>query len=151
MFSTKHIRLQAYIFLLAVPLNLMWEVAQIRAYDFPETSLMTGVIGCFVPSLGDGLMTLIIYWTGWLLFREPKWPLNPGAKGYLLMVGTGLVLAVGVEWNALYWTGSWAYDERMITIPFLGVGLLPLLQMMILPTATILLLPLFWKKLGQTV
>lgn len=149
--NKDNIVLQVTLFLVALPLNLVWEVAQITAYDFPETSLMTGVIGCFVPSLGDGLMTLIIYWTGWLLFREPRWILNPGAKGYLLMVGVGLILAVLVEWNALYRTGSWAYNERMITIPFLGVGLLPLLQMMILPTATILLLPLFWKKRGQTV
>ncbi len=121
------------------------------AYDFPETNLMTLVIHCFVPSLGDGLMTLMIYWTGWLLFRDWRWILHTGTSGYLLMIGTGLLLAVGVEWNALYRTGSWAYNERMIMIPFLGVGLLPLLQMMILPIATILLLPLIWKKRGQTV
>jgi len=146
----NNLRVQIHLFLLAVPLNLVWEVAQIMAYDFPETNLMTLVIHCFVPSLGDGLMTLAIYWIGWLLFRDRQWILHPGTSGYLLMLGVGLVLAVGVEWNALYWTGSWAYNERMITIPFLGVGLLPLLQMMILPTATILLLQLIWKKRGQT-
>ncbi len=121
------------------------------AYDFPENSLMTVVIHCFVPSLGDGLMTLIIFWTGWAVFRDSQWILTPGVKGYLLMLAVGVLLAVVVEWNALYRTGSWAYNERMITIPFLGVGLLPLLQMMILPIATILLLPLIWKKRGQTV
>ncbi len=49
-FNNKSVRLQIYLFILAVPLNLIWEVAQMKAYDFPETSLMAVVIGCFVPS-----------------------------------------------------------------------------------------------------
>lgn len=106
--ANKSIRLQIYLFILAVPLNLVWEVAQIGAYDFPETSLITAVIGCLIPSLGDGLMTLMIYWTGWLVFRDSKWILSPETKGYLLMIGVGLILALLVEWNALYRTGAGA-------------------------------------------
>ncbi len=45
-FNNKSVRLQIYLFILAVPLNLIWEVAQMKA----ETSLMAVVIGCFVPS-----------------------------------------------------------------------------------------------------
>jgi len=116
-----------------------------NAYDFPESGLLTNILGCFVPTLGDGLMILIIYWGGWLLFRESRWILNPGFKGYLLMMGVGLVLAVLVEWNALYRTGAWAYNERMITIPILEVGLLPILQMIVLPPATALLLQWMWR------
>lgn len=142
----KQIRVQAYLFLIAVPLHLIWEVAQITAYDFPGTSLTTDVIGCFLPSLGDGLMTLMIYWSGWFLFREPEWILKPGAKGYLLILGVGLTLALLVEWNALYRTGAWAYSERMITIPLVGVGLLPILQMAVLPIVTVLLVQWLWKK-----
>ena len=133
-------------FVLAVLLNLIWEVAQISAYDFPESSLVTNVLGCFVPTLGDGLMILMIYWTGWLVFREFQWILRPGLKGYLLIMAAGLILALIVEWNALYRTGAWAYSEQMITIPILGVGLLPGLQMMVLPPATALLLQRIWKN-----
>ncbi len=133
-------------FVLAVLLNLIWEVAQISAYDFPESSLVTNVLGCFVPTLGDGLMILIIYWIGWLVFREFHWILRPGLKGYLLIMAAGLILALIVEWNALYRTGAWAYSEQMITIPILGVGLLPGLQMMVLPPATALLLQRIWKN-----
>jgi hypothetical protein len=129
------IRLQIYLFLLAVSLHLIWEVTQIEAYDFPETSLTTVAIGCFVPSLGDGLMTLIIYWV-----------LRPGIRGYLSMMSTGLLLAVAVEWNALYLTGSWAYSERMFIVPVLGVGVLPVMQMLLLPPITILLLQWIWRN-----
>ena len=136
-------------FVLAVLLNLIWEVAQISAYDFPESSLVTNVLGCFVPTLGDGLMILIIYWTGWLVFRKFQWILSPGARGYLLMMVIGLVLAVFVEWNALYRTGAWAYSEQMITIPILGVGLLPVLQMILLPPTTALILQRIWRDRKQ--
>ncbi len=148
--NKNNIVLQVTLFLVAVPLNLIWEVAQIAAYDFPKTSLMTVMIHCLVPSLGDGLMILIIYWTGWLLFRDSKWILNPGTNGYLLMIGVGIILALLVEWNALYWTGAWGYSERMIIIPILGVGLLPLLQMMTLPIAAVLLLQRIWKQVFRS-
>lgn len=143
-----HIWLQTYLFLLAVPLHLTWEVAQMEAYDFPTNSLMDDIIGCFVPSLGDGLMTLIIFWTGWAVFRDSRWILNPGITGYLLMLAVGLLLAVIVEWNA-FRTGAWAYNEQMITIPILGVGLLPVLQMLVLPPVTVLLLQWIWRKRSE--
>lgn len=140
------IRLQIYLFLLAIPLHLIWEVAQIRAYEFPETGLMTDVIGCLLPTLGDGLMTLIIFWTGWAVFRDSRWILKPALKGYLLMFVIGIFLAIIVELNALYLTGAWRYSEQMITISVLGVGLLPLLQMVLLPPITAVLLRWIWRK-----
>lgn len=147
LFAKKHLRLQGYLFLVAVPLNLIWEVAQIKAYDFPESNLMTVLIGCFVPSLGDGVMMLIIFWSGWAAFRDWRWILTPSVKGYLLMLGVGLMLAVLVEWNALYWTGAWAYSQQMIMIPILGAGLLPTLQMIALPPITGVLVQRWWRKL----
>lgn len=143
-------KLQVVLFILAVPLNLTWEVAQIGAYDFPEGSLLKNVIGCFVPSLGDGLMTLMIYWSGWTIFRNSRWILHPGAKGYLLLVALGIVLALVVEWNALYRTGAWGYNSQMVTIALLGVGFLPVLQMIILPIVTVVLLQWIWNRQGRT-
>lgn len=140
------LRLLVAIFLVAVPLNLAWEAAQIRAYAFPAEGIMTDVIGCLVPSLGDGLMTLVIYWAGWLVFRDGAWMLRPGLQGYLLMALSGLVLAVGVEWNALYRTGAWDYSPRMPRVPVLGVGLLPILQMLLLPPATGLVVRRWWNR-----
>lgn len=137
--NKDNVVLQLTLFLVAVPLNLVWEVAQITAYDFPEATLLAVVVGCFVPSLGDGLMTLMIYWTGWLLFRDWQWILHPETSGYLLIMGAGLIFAVLVEWNALYRTGAWGYNERMIIVPTLGVGILPALQMVVLPAATVVL------------
>lgn len=147
----ENIRFQAYLFLVAVPLNLLWEVTQISAYDFPEGGLMKNLLGCFIPSLGDGLMILVIYWIGWAVFRNPQWILKPGPKGYSLMAGVGLTLALFVEWNALLRTGAWAYNKEMPILPLVGVGLLPIFQMLILPPATALLLRWTWTRREQTV
>ena len=76
------ILLQVYLFAVAVPLNLVREVAQIHAYDFPESSSIRDIIGCIVPCLGDGLMTLIILWIGGVVFRNGQWILIPGTKGH---------------------------------------------------------------------
>ena len=51
----------------------------------------------------------------------------------------GVLLAIIVELNALYVTGTWRYSEQMITMPIQGVGLLPVLQMLLLPPFTALL------------
>ena len=142
---TEKLRLHAALFLVAVPLNLAWEVTQIMAYDFPQQGLMANLIGCLVPSLGDGLMTLIIYWSGWLTFRDPGWILRLGVTGYVLMALVGFLLAVGIEWNALYRTGAWEYTPRMPRIPIVGVGLLPVLQMLILPPASVLFIRRCWQ------
>jgi hypothetical protein len=134
--ASSGLRLQIALFLVAVPLHLVWEVAQMPAYAFPRRGILADVVGCFVPSLGDGLMTLLIFWTGWLVFRELRWIVAPGRRGYVLMAVVGAVLAVAVEWNALYRTGAWAYGSSMPVVPGLGVGLVPLLQMVVLPPVT---------------
>lgn len=129
----EQIRLQGALFLVAVPLNLAWETLQIGAYAFPPTPMMETLLGCLLPSLGDGVMVLGIYWAGRVAFRHPRWILSPGPRGYLLMLGVGLLLAAAVEVNALYQTGAWAYNPRMPRLPWLGVGLWPILQMTLLP------------------
>ncbi len=140
--AREHVLFHAFIFFVAVLLNLAWEVAQIHAYDFPESTLFKDLIGCFIPSLGDGLMVLIIYWTGWSVFRSSRWVIRPGTKGYFLMIASGLFLAIVVELTGVYWREAWAYNERMITV--LGIGVLPALQMVILPPVTFLLIRWIW-------
>jgi hypothetical protein len=142
------LRLQAAIFAIAVPLNLAWEVAQVQAYAFPRQGILADLLGCLVPSLGDGLMTLAIYWSGWLVFRRPTWIARPGVAGVALAALVGLLLAVGVEWNALYLTGAWAYAPAMPLVPVLGVGLLPVLQMLVLPPVTFLAVRA-WRRRGE--
>lgn len=49
------------------------------------------------------------------------------------MLLTGLVIAVGIEWLAVFIANWWAYTARMPLVPALNVGLVPVAQMLVLP------------------
>jgi hypothetical protein len=49
----------------------------------------------------------------------------------------GPLLAVSFELWAIYVEERWVYGERMPLIPVIGVGVFPLVQMIVIPTACI--------------
>ena len=59
--------------------------------------------------------------------------MHPGAIGYAVMLLVGLVIGVGIEWLAVVVTNRWDYTVRMPLVPLLGVGLVPVAQMLVLP------------------
>jgi hypothetical protein len=121
------------IFVVAVLLNYLWELAQAPLYVGLKSYNTAVLWHCFVASLGDGVMVLLIVAIGWILFRRWDWFLRPGVPGYLVMLSAGLILAVVVEWVAVYVLGRWEYTDKMPIIPGLGVGLVPIAQMVTLP------------------
>jgi len=58
---------------------------------------------------------------------------NPGRRGYFVMLAFGLVIGMGVEWTAVHVMERWAYAPRMPVIPIFNVGLTPVAQMLALP------------------
>ena len=122
----------ATLFAISVPLNFLWELAQMPLY-VEEGKLLEFARHCIVPSLGDGLIVLMIFGAGWRVFRRADWFFRPRAFAYPLMLTTGLLIAVVIEWIAVYGLGRWSYTARMPLLPILGVGLSPVLQMLLLP------------------
>lgn len=53
--------------------------------------------------------------------------------GYALMLVSGFAIAVAIEWGALHVLDRWQYAESMPQLPGLGVGVSPVLQMLMLP------------------
>jgi hypothetical protein len=88
---------------------------------------------CFVASLGDGLLVLLIFGAGRAALRRSDWFVNPGRRGYLVMLASGLAISIVVEWAAIHVMGRWAYAPRMPLIPILDIGLAPVAQMLALP------------------
>ena len=78
-------------------------------------------------------MVLLIAAIGRMILGQWDWFVRPGIRGYLIMIMTGFVLAVSVEWVALHVFNRWQYTEHMPKLPVLNIGLIPLLQMMVLP------------------
>ena len=121
------------IFIVAVLLNYLWELAQAPLYVGLEDYDTRVFWHCFVASLGDGIMVLLIVAAGWITLRRPDWFVRPGISGYLVMIVAGLLLAVLVEWVAVHKLARWAYADRMPIVAPFAVGLVPIAQMLILP------------------
>jgi len=120
------------IFVVAVLVNYLWELAQSPLYIGLE-DIRTTLWHCFVASLGDGLMVLGIIAGGGVILRRPAWCMRPGVQGIIVMMIVGFVLGVTVEWVAVHILHRWAYTARMPRVPGLDVGLVPSVQMLILP------------------
>lgn len=116
----------------AVLVNYPWELAQSPLYEGMD-DFRAVLWHCFRASLGDGVLLLLIYATGLIALRQTDWFEKPGIRGYLVMVLAGLAIGVSVEWIAVHVAERWAYTGRMPVVPGLDVGLVPVVQMLILP------------------
>jgi hypothetical protein len=121
-----------WLFWLSVALNAPWEIGQAFLYVGMDYSPAM-VWHCFVASLGDGLLALVIYLVGRFCLKRADWFRNPGRKRFVILIPTSLTIGILVEWIAVHILGRWAYTEQMPMIPILKVGLVPVLQMMLLP------------------
>jgi len=122
-----------WVFIVAVLLNYLWELAQAPLYVGMEDYNAGLLWHCFVASLGDGIMVLLIGAAGRFTLRESDWFLRPGVRGYLVTLTAGFLLAVLVEWVAVYVLNRWEYTKNMPKVPGLGIGLVPIAQMLFLP------------------
>ncbi len=136
------------LFVAAVLFNFPWEVAQMPLYVI-DGSLLEFALHCIVPSLGDGIIVLMIFGFGGMVLRRPDWSDRPGIAGYTLMLLSGFALAVIIEWAALS-VDRWSYSASMTQLPGLGVGVSPVLQMLLLPPL-IFRVVAWWLKRRQRV
>ena len=111
-------------------MNYPWELVQSRLYRGIDGAMPWW--HCFVASTGDGAMVVLIYVVGLTVLGRRDWFMRPQFAGYAVMVATGLSLAVIVERFALS-TGRWEYRSSMPILPGFDVGLVPVLQMLLLP------------------
>ena len=95
---------------------------------------------CFRGALGDMIFMVVIYAALAFVHRNLFWVAEPAAYArsvtWVITVSLGFVLAVAFEWWALG-TGRWSYADSMPLLPGLGVGLVPVLQMIVIPPFTL--------------
>lgn len=115
-------------------LNVAWEMIQMFAYaNMPVRSLQS-LAACSVAALGDGLYVVALYWVGRLLTGDIQWVRHLTARRIIMVLACGLGFALVIEHIALLHR-FWQYRKNMPILPF-GVGLWPVLQLMILPLVT---------------
>lgn len=115
------------IFLLSYMLNFIWE--SLHAYFLYEGTryLSTAIYIRMVlyTATMDALFILLLFLTTALLLKDQEWPLKK--KGYYVFFILGLLLAAGIEYNAIFLTHKWSYSALMPTV--FGIGLSPLIQL----------------------
>lgn len=131
-------RLVLRLLALTLPLNFAWEMVQAPAFTGMPAGWVEATAVCAVATLGDGVIVLGLFGFGWLVFRDPRWLVPPRFGRYAIVVLAGIAVQVIMEWIMVYRLGRWGYAGGHLVVPFLGVGLLPIMQ-------AIVLLPLiFW-------
>jgi hypothetical protein len=120
------------IFVVAVLFSYAWELVQSPLYAGMGPFRVVWW-HCLMASGGDGLLVLLIFLAGWLALHRRDWSDRSGIRGYVLMLAVGLSIGVGLEWVAVHVMGEWAYTAQMPLVPRLGVGVVPVAQMVVLP------------------
>ena len=130
------------IILVAFILNLIWENAHAQLYIGYQGFLSFFLIG-FRSTFGDVLIILFLYYLFSSLTHDPFWFRKNIFKMWCLLAG--ILIAIFIEINAIS-IGRWAYTSYMPLIPFINVGISPVLQMMILPLLTFSIVDRMIKK-----
>ena len=114
-------------------LNFFWEISQAFLY-VPHFVGISGLIKVHIrASLGDLLIVSLILLIDAIISTR-IFPKENSKKRFVAIAITGFILAVIIEKYALA-IGRWSYNPLMPIIPILNVGLIPILQMIILPIA----------------
>lgn len=128
----KLLLLHLFIFLFAFLLNLFWEYLHTPLYLMITNHTS---FDYFYMATVDGIIVLLIYWLVCLEARTFFW-LSELQKHIALILISGIFVSSFIEVKNVYFTHVWSYAAAMPIIPFLGVGLSPVLQMIVTPLVT---------------
>jgi hypothetical protein len=119
--------------------NLIWELAQLPLYTIwterPHRAAFLAALHCTAGDVAIAAVTLIVA----LLLFGRTWP----AMNFLRVAVATIVLAVAYtifsEWLNISIRVAWRYSPLMPAIPWLGTGVAPLLQWIVVPSVAFFL------------
>jgi len=122
--------------------NVVWEVVQLPLYKLWHTGtpfeIASMVLHC---TAGDMLIALVAVIAALLAVGSPSWPEQRFTAVMLSTVAVSVVVTIAVEYLSTVVWQFWAYTETMPTLPWIGTGLAPVAQWLVLPP-----LVLMWAR-----
>lgn len=126
--------LRSYL-LFVIPANLVWEIAHLPLYTIWRESLERRAFAVFHCTLGDALIATATLVMAVVFFGSRAW--SVGASQSRRVAAATIVMAVGYtiysEWLNVSARRGWAYSDLMPTLPWIGTGVSPVLQWIVLP------------------
>ena len=120
------------VYFVAAGLNYAWELAQ-RPFYSGADDFGAALWHCLVAAAADGVLVVLIFAAAAAAQSSIDWFIKPTAGGCAAMVGAALGIGFGVEWWGVRIAQRWQYSERMPLIPGIDIGIVPLVQMLLLP------------------
>lgn len=120
-------------------MHLVWENAQMPLFESGDASLWDTFTMClYATATGDMLFMLTLYLTVAVIHKNLWWLsdrtayLHPAT--WIVPLIIGVLLAVSFELWAVHAVERWEY-RSMPLVPVIHVGVAPVLQMIVIPTA----------------
>ncbi len=118
-------------------LNFFWEMAQSAWYaDVARKTYQEILVSRLHCTLGDVAILLVAYWITAGLVRNRYWVTALRPRDLAAFTGLGLGYTLVSEWVNVDLRSAWGYADTMPRLPWIGTGLAPVLQWLILPTMT---------------
>lgn len=88
---------------------------------------------CTLATVGDVGISIAAFWAVAVISKSRQWFHQPRRWQVSSFILVGVVITVVFEALATGMFNAWKYAALMPTLPFLGTGLLPLLQWILVP------------------
>ena len=120
-------------------LNLVWELLQLPLYTIWWSDRWPQIaFALFHCTLGDLLIGAIAFTLALIISRQGCSVARvTGVRVAVITTIIGVSYTVFSEWLNVEVRQTWSYTEAMPRLPFLGTGLTPLLQWLLLPSVAI--------------
>ena len=113
--------------------HFFWEVAQLPLYTLWRTGTPREIaFALFHCTGGDVLITTATFAAAVALARHFRWP-PLGWRMVFTAIILGTAYTIFSEWLNVEIRRTWSYTAAMPVVAFLGTGLTPLLQWLIVP------------------
>ena len=130
-------------------LHLLWENLHGPLYLVGTTPPDTQRL-LFATATGDMIFMLVIFAVLAMLHRDWLWVSKKTSYAkistWIVAIAIGVLLGTSFELWAVHIDHRWTYAEAMPIIPVLGIGLSPVLQMVVVPVAVLAITSMITRR-----